>query len=124
MLGPAFSALAKVPKVALLWFTWITSRLRPSDPLVSPLRGDLAGLPPTLVLVSEQEMLYDDAYRYVTKAQAAGSPVEMLSWPHMVHVWPIFNPELPEAEEAFANITEFVDSVISVSDTSAGEKAA
>ena len=110
MLGPAFGALSKVPKLVLWWSTWITSRMRPSDPLVSPLRGDLAGLPPILVLVSEQEMLFDDAYRYVTKAQAAGSPVELQSWPYMVHVWPIFNPELPEAEEAFANIAEFVDS--------------
>ena len=111
MLGPAFGALSRIPKLILWWATWITSRLRPSDPRVSPLRGDLAGLPPTLVLVSEQEMLFDDAYRYVAKAQAAGSPVELQSWPHMVHVWPIFNPELPEAEQAFANIVEFVESV-------------
>ncbi|MEP6390825.1 MAG: alpha/beta hydrolase [Halioglobus sp.] len=121
MLGPAFGSLSKVPKLVLWWSTWVTSRMRPSDPLVSPLRGDLSGLPPILVLVSEQEMLFDDAYRYVTKAQAAGSPVELQSWPYMVHVWPIFNPELPEAEEAFANIAEFVDSA---SGTLPGENAA
>ena len=56
-------------------------------------------------------MLFDDARRYVAKAQAAGSPVELQHWPFMVHVWQIFSPQLPEAEEAFQNIAEFLRSV-------------
>lgn len=72
------------------------------------LRGCLAGLPPVLLQVSEQEMLLDDSRRYVARAQAAGSPVELQSWPQLVHVWQIFTPELPEAEEAWLNVAEFL----------------
>ena len=111
MLGPQFGKLAKIPLVLVWWFTWISSRIRPSDPIGSPLRGDLSGLPPVLVQASEAEMLFDDARRYVAKAQAAGSPVELQHWPFMVHVWQIFVPQLPEAEEAFHNIAEFLHSV-------------
>lgn len=111
MLGPQFGKLTKVPLILMWWFTWLTSRIRPSDPVGSPLRGDLSGLPPVLVQASEAEMLFDDARRYVAKAQAAGSPVELQHWPFMVHVWQIFIPQLPEAEEAFQNIAEFLHSV-------------
>jgi monoterpene epsilon-lactone hydrolase len=38
-------------------------------------------------------MLLDDARRYVNKARAAGSPVRLQTWNHMVHVWQIFHPE-------------------------------
>ena len=111
MLGPGFGKLLRMPRIILWWMNWLSNRIPPSDPRVSPLRGDLSGLPPVLVHVSEAEMLLDDARRYVAKAQAAGSPVELQSWPHMVHVWHIFSPELPEAEHAFDNIGEFLQSV-------------
>ena len=88
---------------------WLQTRINPSDPLISPLRADLSRLPPVLVQASEVEMLYDDARRYVNRAQAAGSPVRLQTWNHMVHVWQIFNPELPEAEQALAEIGKFLE---------------
>jgi monoterpene epsilon-lactone hydrolase len=109
MLGPLFGKLARVPNWMLLWFGLLQTRINPSDPLISPLRADLSRLPPVLVQASEVEMLYDDARRYVNKAQAAGSPVRLQSWSHMVHVWQIFNPELPEAEQALAEIGRFLE---------------
>jgi len=124
MLGPAFGKLLRVPVVLLWWFYWFTWRIPPSDPRVSPLRGNLQDLPPILIQASEAEMLIDDARRYASKAQAAGSPVELQTWPHMVHVWQIFTPELPEAEEAFANIGEFVAAVEGVDSAGSGLQAA
>lgn len=109
MLGPLFGAMAKVPSMLLLWFGWMQARINPRDPLISPVYADLSRLPPVLVQASEVEMLYDDARRYVNKAQAAGSPVRLQSWNHMVHVWQIFNPELPEARQALAEIGKFLD---------------
>jgi acetyl esterase/lipase len=34
--------------------------------------------------------------------------VEIETWPDMVHVWHLFTPLLPEAEEAFEHIGEFL----------------
>ncbi len=53
-------------------------------------------------------MLLDDSRRYVNRAQAAGSPVRLQTWNHMVHVWQIFNPELPEARQALEEIGKFL----------------
>jgi len=107
MLGPAFGFLARVPRILRLWYTWFTMRLRPADPRISPLRGSLAGLPPTLIQASDAEMLLDDSRRYAAKAQAAASPVELQTWPDMLHVWQVFR-DLPESEEAYARIDAFL----------------
>ena len=110
MLGPLFGKLARVPRTALLWFGWFQSRIRPSHPDVSPVFGDLRGLPPLLVQASNGEMLLDDSVRYVNKALAAGSPVRLQTWDHVVHVWHIFDPDLTEARQAFEEIRKFLAS--------------
>jgi acetyl esterase/lipase len=108
MLGPLFGKLARVPRILLLWFGWLQTRINPRDPVISPVYGDLSRLPPVLVQASEAEMLLDDSRRYVNRAQAAGSPVRLQTWSHMVHVWQIFNPELTEARDALEEIRKFL----------------
>ena len=110
MLGPQFGKLNRVPRWIMLWFYLFTNRISPSEPRVSPAFGDLSALPPTLVHASEAEMLRDDAVRYVNKARASGSPVELQTWPYMLHVWHIFEAQMPEAREAFAEIGTFIES--------------
>lgn len=111
MLGPLFGPMARLPRWVLLWIGWLQTRVRPNDPLVSPALADLSRLPPVLVQASEHEMLRDDARRWVNKARAAGSPARLQTWDHMVHVWQIFNPELPEAEQALAEVGRFLEAV-------------
>lgn len=111
MLGPIFRHLARIPRSLLLWGAWLQNRIRPADPVISPLRGDLSNLPPLLIQASRAEMLIDDARRYANKAHAAGSPVRLQTWSHMVHVWQIFTPALPEAREAFEAVRGFLEEV-------------
>jgi monoterpene epsilon-lactone hydrolase len=109
MLGPEFGKLNRVPKWMLLWFNWFNYRIPPSAAVVSPAFGDLSRLPPVLVHASEAEMLLDDGRRYVNKAQAHGSPALLQTWPDVVHVWHIFEDSLPEANEAFEQIHQFLE---------------
>jgi monoterpene epsilon-lactone hydrolase len=108
MLGPLFGPLARFPRSVLLWGAWFQHRVRPNDPVVSPIFGDLANLPPLLIHASESEMLLDDSVRYANKASAAGSPVTLQTWQHVVHVWHIFHPALTEARQAFEEIGRFL----------------
>lgn len=100
--------LAKVPPTLLFWGAWLGYRVRPNSPVISPVHGDLSGLPPMLVHASEAEMLLDDAHRYANRAAEAGSPVKLQTWSHMPHVWHIFRPELTEARQAFDQIELFL----------------
>jgi acetyl esterase/lipase len=111
MLGPLFGVLLKIPKPILGWIFVLQNRFKPSNPIVSSVFGDLSGLPPILVQVSEAEMLLDDARRYVNKARVAGSPVRLQSWPGLLHVWQIFHPDVPEARDAMDRIGEFIAAV-------------
>ena len=108
LLGPLFAPLARIPRSVMLWGGWFQTRIRPNDPRISPVFGDLAQLPPLLIHASESEMLRDDSIRYFNKARAAGSPVKLQTWNHVVHVWHIFNPELTEARDAFEEIRKFL----------------
>lgn len=78
------------------------------DPRVSPLYGDFLGLPPLLVLASEDEMLFDDARRMVEKAKSAGGDVRFEPRGGLSHVWPLFYPLYPETKEALALTVAFI----------------
>jgi phosphinothricin tripeptide acetyl hydrolase len=78
------------------------------DPRVSPLFADLAGLPPLLVHVGEVETLRDDAVRLAERARAAGTDVELLVAPGMVHVWHLFAGMAPESDAALADVARWV----------------
>ena len=108
MLGPMFRGMARIPRPLLWWFVWFQNRMSPRNPLLSPIYGDLSGLPPTLVHASESELLFDDAQRYVNRAAAAGSPARLQSWAHVVHVWHMFYPQLTEARDAWVEIEKFI----------------
>jgi acetyl esterase/lipase len=56
-----------------------------TDPLASPLYGDLAGLPPLRVHVGDDEALLDDSRRYVERAVAAGVDAKLDVWEGMAH---------------------------------------
>jgi len=108
MLGPLFGVLLKIPKSVLAWMFVLQNRFIPKNPVVSPVYGNLSNLPPTLLQVSEAEMLLDDARSYVNKARKSGSPAYLHRWAGLLHVWQIFYPEMPEAVEAWEHIGEFL----------------
>lgn len=78
------------------------------DPRVSPVYGDLAGLPPLLIFVSESELLRDSSTMLVEKARAAGVDATVISEAGLTHVWPIFTPLMPEAKTAVTRTVSFI----------------
>ena len=78
-----------------------------TNPLISPLFGDLHGLPPLLVHVAEEEALRDDGLRFAQKARAAGVHVETTVWPVVPHAWQLL-ARVPEARRSLARAAEFL----------------
>jgi monoterpene epsilon-lactone hydrolase len=73
-------------------------------PLVSPLYGDLNGLPPLLIHVGDDEILLDDSTRLADKAAAAGVEVTVKIWMGLWHAFHAFYPWVPEARQAHREI--------------------
>ncbi len=71
----------------------------PADPLVSPLRADLQGLPPLLIQAAADEALVDDARGLAAAAEAAGVHVTLELVEDSVHSFVLFD-FLPEAQAA------------------------
>ncbi len=84
----------------------------PRLPYASPLYGNPAGLPPTLIHVGGDEIVRDDAVRMAEKMHVARCHVEIEVWPRMPHVWHLFAPVLPEANAAIARIGTFVEQML------------
>jgi acetyl esterase/lipase len=92
----------------------------PTHPLASPIFGDLRGLPKTLILVGDHEVLLDDSRLFSDKAKQEGVQVQVEVWPEMWHGWIASAPRLPEANEAIQRIGAFVRHVTSEQDYARG----
>ena len=80
----------------------------PRHPLISPLYGDLRGLPPLLFHVGEDEILLDDSLRMAEVARQAGVDARVVVWPRLWHVFQAFAPILPEGRQSIEQIGEFL----------------
>ena len=78
-----------------------------TDPVASPLYGDMEGLPALLIFASQSEILLSDATRLHDKAQAAGVTSQLVLQPNMPHVWPIM-VMLPEAKASLRQVAAFM----------------
>ena len=98
----SFGPIVRAPKFFAFAFSYLMHRINPKEPIASPLLGDLAGLPPTLIQVLKVEMFLDDAIRYANMANAQRSSIAFQVWPFSLHVWQAF--QVPEPEDVFKKI--------------------
>jgi acetyl esterase/lipase len=83
-------------------------------PLVSPLHGDLSGLPQLLIQVGTAELLLDDSTQFAERAKAAGVDVTLDVWDDMLHIWPIFAWMLPEGQQAIDRAAAYIKERVAV----------
>ncbi len=88
----------------------------PTDPLVSPLFGDLAGLPPLFVTATQGEVLLSDTTRLAERAQKAGVDVTLRLVDDSVHVYTIF-PFLPETKSTMEEVAAWAQRKLRRNDT-------
>jgi monoterpene epsilon-lactone hydrolase len=91
------------------WLVKTFANGRPlTHPYISPLFADLHNLPPILIQVGTEEILFDDSARLEAKGRQAGLDIEMETWSGMWHVFQGFAPYVPESKQAIDNIGKFI----------------
>jgi monoterpene epsilon-lactone hydrolase len=115
MTDPAQEALEAIdpllsragPGAAARWYAgaWPTT-----DPRVSPMFGDIAALPRTLVFCGTHDILVADARRFTALAAAAGVPVEYHEEDGLIHAYPLLF--FPESRQARDRIMHFVTGAV------------
>ena len=77
-------------------------------PLLSPVFANVAGFPPTLIQVGDDEILLSDSTRFADKLTAAGCRVHLEVFPELWHVFQLFVGKMPESRAAIDKIGEHV----------------
>lgn len=76
----------------------------PTSPLISPLYGELDGLPPILIHAAEYDVFLSDSTRFAEKAKNAGVKVDIKVWRKMWHTFHMQESIVPESKKAFNEI--------------------
>jgi len=79
-----------------------------TNPLMSPLFGDLAGLPPILLQVAAEEILLGEVIAFADKANKSGVAVSLDIYDGMWHVWQSMDELVPEARNAMERVGTFI----------------
>jgi epsilon-lactone hydrolase len=79
-----------------------------SDPQISPIFGDLSGLPPLLIQVGSSEVLLSDAVRLAGRAAMDDVPVSLEVTPGVPHVFQGFAAMLDEGNAALDRAAAFL----------------
>lgn len=79
-------------------------------PYISPLYGDLQGLPPILIFVGSDEVMRDDSIMFAQKAELVGVNITLRVGEGLFHCYPATAPLFPEATQAMQEICTFITS--------------
>jgi acetyl esterase len=78
----------------------------PRDPMLSPLFGDLAGLPPALVQTADLDPLRDDGIRYADALREAGVAVRLTNYVGLPHGFASFPGAVPTGAQHRAELVQ------------------
>ena len=79
------------------------------DPYLSPLYGDLTGLPPMLIQTGGYEVFLDEGMKLAEKAASDDVKVTLTVYPGMSHDFALCLPELQDSIASFAEIRDFIN---------------
>lgn len=91
---------------------WYAPQNQHANPEASPIRADLTGFPPMLVLVGGAEMLLADSLRLAENANRDGVDCQLVIEPEMPHVWPALIPWEPASKRALAKCAEWIPKTV------------
>lgn len=83
-----------------------------SNPLVSPLFGELTGMPPSLIFVGGDEIMYSDARELHRKLLASGGKSQLVVTPERWHAYLLY--DLSEDQKDFYTMNRFLNQVMSM----------
>ena len=79
------------------------------DPMLSPVYGDMAGFPPTILTTGTRDLLLSNTVRVHRKLRAAGVEASLQVYEGQSHAQYYRDDRTPETKEAFLEIAGFFD---------------
>ncbi len=82
------------------------------SPLISPLYGNLNGLPPILIQSGSHELVVDDVITFHRKAKLSDVEVKFQLWKGMFHSFQMFSTHIVEAQRAVEDAGEYINEIL------------
>ena len=80
-----------------------------ADPMLSPLNGDFHGFPPAILTTGTRDLLLSNTVRTHQKLLQSGVDADLLVFEGMSHAQFTFDDRIPEDQNAFTEISAFMD---------------
>lgn len=115
-IGDTYSTNEWVDNVLVTWDGWLgrAARLYANgrdlkDPQLSPIYGDFAGFPPTILTSGTRDLFLSNTVRTHRKLRRAGATADLNVYEGQSHAQYGFDANAPETKEAFTDIANFFD---------------
>jgi acetyl esterase len=100
------------------WDSYVSNQTNRKEPTISPLQASidqLRGLPPTLVITEEFDVLRDEGEAYAHKLMQAGVPVTGIRIHGTIHDFVLLNPitDRPPVRGAIAQASTMLQKILS-----------
>ena len=95
------------------WDKYLAAPSDVTDAYAVPSRGDLRGLPPTLILTTEFDVARDEARDYGRQLTAVGVETRVIGFDGLVHAVLWMSGAVPRSAELYDAVTQFVTEVTS-----------
>ena len=100
------------------WDNYVSNDTNRKEPTVSPLQASLeqlSGLPPTLIIVGENDVLRDEGEAYAHKLMQAGVPTTATRYLGTIHDFMMLNPitDTPPARGAIDQVSQTLKELFS-----------
>lgn len=80
------------------------------DYRISPIYGDLSGLPKLSVFIGTNDLFFADVRKLMRRANESSVSINYFEYPRMFHMW-MFMTKLPEAQHAVEQIAALINGV-------------
>ncbi len=107
-------------KMRFYWSVYARDQADRLNPLASPLRAELRGLPPVLVHLAELDVLRHEGEQLVTRLRAAGVPVEAETFAGVIHGFIRATGRVAVARDAVEKAGRWLSQLTSPSPTGTG----
>lgn len=115
--GDTYSTSEGLDNVLVSYRGWVGACARAyaaghdmKDPMLSPVYGDVAGFPPTLLTSGTRDLFLSNTVRMHAKLRAADVPADLLVLEGLSHAQYCMLPDAPETRFYFRELTKFFDS--------------
>jgi acetyl esterase len=114
-IDPENQLLVDARAMEWFWDQYLPDPSRRGESIAAPLRGSLAGLPPTIVVTAEHDVLRDEGEEFAERLSAAGVPTVLRRFAGQMHGFATM-PVLPASRDLLAFLAESLEPLLSVED--------